>query len=70
MAEKDVMLRNVMKHENDSGNHQEGDLSLDQKKQFYFTQMELDRLRKIIVCKACNDREKEVILLSCFHCFC
>lgn len=32
--------------------------------------MELDRLKKIMNCKACNDKEKEVILTSCGHCFC
>lgn len=32
--------------------------------------IELKRLQRIIQCKACNVREKEQILTTCFHAFC
>lgn len=70
IAEKDVQLRNIMKFQDEPQDMQEGEMSVEQKKQLYFAQMELERVRKLITCKACNEREKEVILLTCFHCFC
>lgn len=69
LAEKDMIIRNALKVREDEGRG-EGTLDLDQKKQFYILQMELERLRKIVMCKGCNDREKEVVLLTCYHSFC
>ncbi len=32
--------------------------------------LENDKLKKMIKCSICNNRDKSVILLKCFHTFC
>ena len=38
--------------------------------QFYIAKIELDRLRQQVMCKNCNENEKEAVIANCFHSFC
>ncbi len=71
LNEKEIIIKNILDNTNnfkmDSGDDQ---LNNHQKEQFYLNLLELKRLRKIVECKACKVKQKEVILTTCFHTFC
>lgn len=66
--EKELVIKNILEIKNINKN--EEDLTINQKEHFYLNLLELKNLRKIVECKACKIRQKEVILTTCFHTFC
>lgn len=67
IKEREQVIQNLLKIKTNQNVQSQ---SVDFQSQFYIAKLELDRIRQQILCRNCNENEKEAVIVNCFHSFC